>query len=32
MKITIEDSAKDYIKKKGGDVRVTFESYHACGG
>jgi len=32
MKIIIEDSAREYIIKKGGDVRVTFRSYHSAGG
>ena len=32
MEIIISNEAKNYITKKGKEIKITFESYHACGG
>jgi len=32
MKILIDDEARKHIMKKGGEVKITFQSYHSCGG
>lgn len=31
MNIVIDDNAKNYIKKKGGNVKITFKTFHSCG-
>ena len=32
MNIIIDENAKEYILKKGGDVKITYQNYHACVG
>jgi hypothetical protein len=32
MRILIDEEARKHIIKKGGDVKITFQSFHSAGG